>query len=97
MIVPTLFHFLGSREKTYKAQTNPTAPLRRTVFIQLLTTMAKALKCAALAVLAASSAEAFTGSAFTGMTPKLRTSAVSTRAAATVGPDMSLVLVTGAR
>merc|ERR1719393_763197 len=58
--------------------------------------MAKALKCAALAVLAASSAEAFTGSAFTGMTPKLRTSAVSTRAAATVGPDMSLVLVTGA-
>ena len=52
---------------------------------------------AALAVLAASSAEAFTGSAFTGMTPKLRTSAVSTRAAATVGPDMSLVLVTGAR
>lgn len=30
------------------------------------------------------------------MTPKLRTSAVSTRAAATVGPDMSLVLVTGA-
>merc|ERR1711966_303328 len=64
--------------------------------IPLLTTMAKALKCAALAVLAASSAEAFTGSAFTGMTPKLRTSAVSTRAAATVGPDMSLVLVTGA-
>jgi hypothetical protein len=59
--------------------------------------MAKALKYAALAVLAASSAEAFTGSAFTGMTPKLRNTAVASRATKSVGPDMSLVLVTGAR
>ena len=60
-------------------------------------TMAKALKYAALAVLAASSAEAFAGSAFTGLTPKLRNSAVATRATKSHGPDMALVLVTGAR
>jgi hypothetical protein len=59
--------------------------------------MSKAIKYAALAVLAASSAEAFTGSAFTGLTPKLRNSAVATRAAKSHGPDMSLVVVTGAR
>ena len=59
--------------------------------------MAKALKYAALAVLAASSAEAFAGSAFTGLTPKLRNSAVATRATKSHGPDMALVLVTGAR
>ena len=59
--------------------------------------MAKVIKYAALAVLAASSAEAFTGSAFTGVTPKLRNTAVATRAAKSHGPDMSLVLVTGAR
>jgi len=58
--------------------------------------MAKAIKYAALAVLAASSAEAFTGSAFTSMTPKLR-SAASTRSTKSLGPDMELVLVTGAR
>merc|ERR1719163_1953805 len=58
--------------------------------------MAKALKYAALAVLAASSAEAFTSSAFTGMAPKLRNAAVATRATKSHGPDMSLVVVTGA-
>lgn len=59
--------------------------------------MAKVIKYAALAVLAASTAEAFTGSALTGLTPKLRNSAVATRAAKSHGPDMSLVVVTGAR
>jgi len=58
--------------------------------------MSKAIKYAALAVLAASSAEAFTGSAFTGMTPKLRSAAVATRATKSLGPDMELIVVTGA-
>ena len=67
-----------------------------------LRSMAKAIKYAALAVLASSSAEAFIGSAFTGpactgMTPNLRSAAVYTRSTKSLGPNMELVLVTGAR
>jgi len=58
--------------------------------------MAKAVKYAALAVLAATSADAFTGSSFTGVTPRLR-NAASTRATKSHGPDMTLAIVTGAR